>query len=398
MSAVFAASSSNDIVFSKRTIRTRQGVSVRNFYRLLTLSLLVATFVACSTTDPVETPTRIRKNAKNLTAQEKADFVNAVLKMKQTPSPYNAELNYYDQFVEWHLLAFYCVPNDNTHEMYPAHQRPSFLPWHRVYLDMFEKALKQVSGKDIAVPYWDWTDPSSTAAVFSDDLLGGDGDPSQNHAVTTGPFRKGAWNIRIDDTRDISIIFIEEDGDPNNVPYLVRGFGKFMDSTVTLPSIAELNNTLSISKYDSAPWDSSVDTAVSFRNSLEGWRHTAGDTCNEGFMDVKWTPTKRSQMHNVVHLWTGGVIKTNGKIIGGNMTTATSPNDPAFWLHHANIDRIWTAWMNRHGRVYEPVTGGPKGSNLNDVMKPWGMRTDGKNTPNSVLDHSVFNFDYDVVP
>ena len=31
-------------------------------------------------------------------------------------------------------------------------------------------------------------------------------------------------------------------------------------------------------------------------------------------------------------------------------------------------------------------------------MKPWGMRTDGKNTPNSVLDHSVFNFDYDVVP
>jgi tyrosinase len=103
-------------------------------------------------------------------------------------------------------------------------------------------------------------------------------------------------------------------------------------------------------------------------------------------------------MHNVVHLWTGGVIKLNGKVIGGNMTTSTSPNDPAFWLHHANIDRIWSAWMQRHGRVYEPVTGGPKGSNLNDVMKPWGMRTDGKNTPNAVLDGSVFNVEYDVLP
>jgi tyrosinase len=372
--------------------------TMQRFVATLVLVAGLLSLSSCSSTDPITPSVRVRKNAKNLTAEEKADFVNAVLKLKQTKSPYDPDLNYYDQFVKWHLLAFYCVEGDNQHEMYPAHQRPSFLPWHRVYLDMFETALKQVSGADIALPYWDWTDPASTAAVFSDDLLGGDGDPSQEYAVTTGPFRKDAWIVRVTDVRFFKSIFIEEKTDPHDVQHLVRGFGKFKDSTVTLPSVAELNNTLSISKYDSAPWNSSVDTAVSFRNSLEGWRHTAGDTCNDGFMDVKWTPTKRSEMHNVVHLWTGGIIKLNGKVIGGNMTTDTSPNDPAFWLHHANIDRIWSAWMQRHGRVYEPVTGGPKGSNLNDVMMPWGMRTDGKNTPNAVLDGSVFNVEYDVLP
>ena len=37
--------------------------------------------------------------------------------------------------------------------------------------------------------------------------------------------------------------------------------------------------------------------------------------------------------HNNVHNW-----------IGGNMATFESPLDPAFWLHHCNIDRLWAEW------------------------------------------------------
>ncbi len=30
-----------------------------------------------------------------------------------------------------------------------------------------------------------------------------------------------------------------------------------------------------------------------------------------------------------------------------------SPNDPLFWMHHANIDRIWTLWSDKHfNQVY----------------------------------------------
>lgn len=38
--------------------------------------------------------------------------------------------------------------------------------------------------------------------------------------------------------------------------------------------------------------------------------------------------------HNPVH-----------NIIGGAMADMNSPDDPIFWLHHSNIDRLWAAWV-----------------------------------------------------
>lgn len=362
---------------------------------------VVCLAISCSTTDPVnDQVVRVRKNVTTLSTQEKADFVAALKKLKATPSPYDASMNYYDQFVYWHLKAFYCTTGSGhgLHGMYPAHMNPAFLPWHRVYLDLFESALKEVSGKDIAIPYWDWSDPGSVDVVFAPDFMGGNGDPAQGYAVTTGPFQKDSFVVRIFDTGDIDSIFDDANTDPNPVPYLVRGFTIFKDSSVVLPSAAEIANTLSISTYDSSPWDSSVDTAISFRNSLEGWRGTAGEECDDGIMDVIPTPLRRSQMHNVVHIWVGGVIPYNGGYIAGNMTQSSSPNDPCFWIHHANIDRLWSGWMKRHGKTYVPTTGGPHGSNLNDVMEPFSFKTNGKNTPASVLDESALNYKYDVVP
>ena len=40
-------------------------------------------------------------------------------------------------------------------------------------------------------------------------------------------------------------------------------------------------------------------------------------------------------VHNSVHI-----------AVGGDMRKASSPTDPIFWLHHANIDRIWLNWQN----------------------------------------------------
>lgn len=34
--------------------------------------------------------------------------------------------------------------------------------------------------------------------------------------------------------------------------------------------------------------------------------------------------------------------------VGGNMDTAASPSDPLFFLHHANIDRLWDRWQQAH--------------------------------------------------
>ena len=36
--------------------------------------------------------------------------------------------------------------------------------------------------------------------------------------------------------------------------------------------------------------------------------------------------------------------------VGGQMATERSPADPLFWLHHANVDRLWARWQQQHPR------------------------------------------------
>jgi Common central domain of tyrosinase len=66
---------------------------------------------------------------------------------------------------------------------------------------------------------------------------------------------------------------------------------------------------------------------------------------------------------------------------GGCMNRDSSPNDPLFWLHHAEVDRLWAIWQQRHpDQTYLPVSGpAPPGTLRGDLMAPW----DGKfNSPN----------------
>lgn len=344
--------------------------------RTLLLCVLFAFALnSCSeqSTNPTASLT-IRKNVKDLTAQERKDFVDAILKMKQTPSPYNAAFNYYDQFVSWHREAFDC-------NIDAAHMGPGFLPWHRQYLHLFEKGLRDVSGKEINLPYWDWTDPASTNAVFHDSLMGGDGDPSLGYALSSGPFKQGSWSFTVIDPPVIA---------PSQFNFITRRFGSFPGANI-LPTADQVEYALNRPKYDVAPWEPGSDTALSFRNYLEGWRHCHDTTCTDGWMDLICDGDHRSQMHNLVHLYIGGLINDSTT---GTMTLNTSPNDPVFFLHHANVDRMWYLWEERHGLVYEPVTGGPQGMNLRDNMWPW--HTLGMNVkPEDMLDVEKVGYTYE---
>ncbi len=363
-------------------------------YLLITVSLLFA--ASCNdSTSPADNVMKLRKNVKNLTAAEKQDYVNAILKLKETPSPYNDTLSWYDQFVWWHREAFVCDDMNPQHQFneYPAHMGPAFLPWHRAFLLEYEKALSQVSGKNIALPYWDWTDDASTAAVFSDDMMGGDGDANDNYALKTGPFRKGNW---------VLTIFDDLDDDPFQWTYIVRALGK-NPPRVELPSKEHINEMMTIDRYDHPPYNINVNHLISFRNYLEGFRGSREVPCNNGTMDVTdddWTDSTdadgiRSAMHNAVHLWVGGAFKVDTMIVMGTMTFNVSPNDPVFFLHHANVDRMWSIWMKKHGQIYEPVTGGPTNTNLNDHMPPYSLI--GKTyTPAMMLDSRKNNFYYEV--
>src|SRR5262249_11271373 len=151
------------------------------------------------------------------------------------------------------------------------------------------------------------------------------------------------------------------------------GFGR-NTALSTLPTPADVEAALGAAPYDLPPWDDS--TAGGFRNQLEGWYVPPGGATPVG-------------LHNLVHVWVGG---TKGAMLYG-----TSPNAPAFFLHHCNVDRLWADWQRRqHGPLYAPPNSlpGDPGQSLDEPMifydtslssnAPW---VDPPASPSQVLDH-----------
>jgi len=350
------------------------------------------------TENPPPASMHVRKNAKDLTAEERADYVNAVLKMKETPSPYDSTFSYYDQFVQWHHLSSLCTAEGEHAAV--SHMNLSFLAWHRQFLYRFEEALREVSGKDITVPYWDWADSTSTPVVFADDFMGGDGDPEDQYIVKSGPFKGWEFAVQPIDVGGVSPEIV-------HIPRLVR---KFNSPGVKLPTPEEVDAVLEIAQFNAAPYDITVDATQNFQLALEGWIGYTGMACVNGVMaptPLMTGPDQRTALHSTVHPWVGGIQvipnqqNPDGppeKVIRGTMIWSTSPNDPVFFLNHANVDRIWHQWQNMRGKGkdnYAPQTGGPHGTNLADTMMPFPAFENGPNVIEDLLDNDKLQITYE---
>jgi tyrosinase len=331
----------------------------------------------------------VRKNVATLSAAEREAYVAAVMKLKAAPSQFNPKTaGRYDDYVYVHMQAMLDLsindttmpvtndnitfdPNSMRMPMW-AHRCPAFLPWHRELLYQFERDLQAVAGDPaLGIPYWDWSvDQSPTDAPWLDDFMGGDG---ADGPVTTGPFAGAAnWKLTLSE---------------DSVDQLVRGFGLASTTlpngtTITFPRLPipeEVNACLADNKYDAPPWND-TKALTSFRNQLEGWHVATGSTVVDG-------------MHNLVHLWVGGNQ--------GTMLPSTSPNDPVFFLHHCNVDRLWALWQQQNQDTpgfqpylpLSPLLSDP-GQGLTEPMvfhdpslsstPPW---SDPPATPSRVVDH-----------
>jgi len=332
-----------------------------------------------------------RHNQESLSSSERAEFVRAVKLLKKTSSHFNPPTtSRYDDFVYVHMQAMLLleiidrtkpvqngnlkITNDMRMPMW-AHRCPAFFPWHRELLYQLELELqKAANDPTLGIPYWDWSvDQSKTAAPWTDDFMGGDGNDG---AVNSGPFA-GSQNWEIT---------LSEDG----LDHLVRGFGLAEDTNTkqleapNLPTPAEVSSCLQVMVYDHAPWNDDAQL-VSFRNQVEGWYVPPGSATSVG-------------MHNLVHLWVGGN--------NGTMLPSTSPNDPIFFLHHANVDRLWAVWQARNPGLapYLPMSPLPKdpGQSWDEPMifydktlsltPPWPSPAA---TPHDVADHHKLGYMYD---
>lgn len=171
-----------------------------------------------------------------------------------------------------------------------------FLPWHRMYIYYFERLIRalmpEVGGpEDWALPYWNYGRGDATVRALPPAF------------------------------REVSL----PDGSPN--PLLVANRGD------------RINDGLQLT-----PKTVDAEAALAFINFAPN--------PPPGFGGVRLPPTQfqrypgklESYPHNVIHDGVGGLM--------GHPRTAAQ--DPIFWLHHSNIDRLWVHWIRSGGGRANP--------------------------------------------
>ena len=213
-----------------------------------------------------------------------------------------------------------------------AHGNPYFLPWRRFALlicsilpantypsadrwftYLFDTRLRQTCGYSGPTPYWDWSRDHANlfdSPVFEDSPeygLGGTGDcnssPEADCTVTTGAFAPSASKFEL----------------AWPVPHTLRR-----------------NLTLITGWFSNEVPQNQTIGPESVRKATE---RTTGD-----FFKFQ---SQMAQMHNHVHNFVGGDLagdcpKSVEKGECEGMTASFTPNDPLFWLHHAQLDRLWS--------------------------------------------------------
>lgn len=183
-----------------------------------------------------------------------------------------------------------------------------FLPWHRGYLLAFEavvrKAITDLGGPvDWTLPYWNYFNTGEAElppAFASADWPDGMGDNPLFVTQRYGPGDPaGTVFVPLDEV-DLNAL-----GDPD-----FTGVGGGGD-----------------------PGFGGVDTGFSHGGPVHGALET--------------------QPHDQVHVLVGGSL---GNDQDGMMSNPDSAGlDPIFWLHHANIDRLWESWRRNPPQHVDPT-------------------------------------------
>ena len=261
---------------------------------------------------------RQRKAWNKLTSTEQTDYLNAVNLLKEHTCANCNSVPSYDDFVRVH--------SENALAAHSIQELiEEFLPWHRWYIWKYETALQIVSNDPcLTLPYWEWeldsgnesaSDPLQATTFGSTNGIIKGGNPQNRYIVTEG----------IADCYDSSGIWSTTVGTGS---CLQRSFGQ----GYTFTSQVGLINRI-------------VDPANSVYSGF--------------FLDLEGTP------HAVPHNW-----------VGRHMANArVSPDDPLFFLHHCNVDRVWALWQDyrNHDQISSASLGVNEFSSNLDAPMSFGL-------------------------
>jgi tyrosinase len=234
-----------------------------------------------------------------------------------------------------------------------------FLPWHRGYVAAFEKmvmaAVTQLGGpSDWALPYWNYSDSNNPnartfpPAFASDNWPDGTGNP----------------------------LFVQQRYGTGDGTIVIRQRDVALGPALMEPRFA----------------GTTTGGSPGFGGASTPFKHSGGgNDPAEG--------TLEQFPHDTIHGLVGGA-RNNDPSDPLNLGLMSAPEiaalDPIFWLHHANIDRLWEVWLQRPGNHKNPTQtawlDGPLGSRVFIMPAPDGTRN--QFTARQMLDTTSPGLDY----
>lgn len=311
--------------------------------------------------------------------------------------------------------------NAFVHLMDCPHGNWWFYVWHRGYLGNFEETIRKVSGdQSFAIPYWDWTALQEIPApMFADALtprspafLAYNKDidtftayikqPLKNYWDTLNADQRGQLGKRgyqtFDNLWNDVTGYDPKTGKvvPGNIGFATNDRARYLKAqdpklnkrTAFDASLPTVNFGLA------APEFISNAAEMSFNSSKKPSHNDAAGGAGSFFSTLEGLP------HNQIHNYIGGVGPWDPGPYG-NMTNFLSPVDPIFFLHHANIDRLWDVWTRKQiqqGQPYLPT--GSDWDTYKDEPFLFFVNGDGKYITNGRAEDfiSMARFGYDYQP
>lgn len=266
-------------------MKTNQPLSRRDF-----LGLSVAGSIALLSqnttviTSPQETiRVRYDVNSSDLMAKKNLETFIKIVKIMTGKEQLNGSLLPKDDYRHWLKQAEVHKTHCINKDVKQVHDSWKFLPWHRAYLYYFEQIGRSFPGcENFTIPYWNWTKDPKLPEIFADANLAGLKPPWKNNDFVWERYPKAG----------------------DSIPMKLYG-EKFSDTRINA-YIGDLQKGIKGQSF----W-----AIVGRKNGGKILESTA---------------------HNAIH---------REFVLGNMLDPLTAALDPVFWLHHANIDRLWSKWM-----------------------------------------------------
>ena len=235
---------------------------------------------------------------------------------------------------------------------YCTHDSVLFPGWHRAYIALYEQEFLNVvnnianswptsgakttrkqmktAASTMRWPYWDWAAQPPNGGNNLPNMV------SASTIIVNGP--NGRQTIK-------NPLFKYSFTDSSKLRY--TPFNKW-PNTLRYPTSDDVSAT--------SQEASCVSALNNIRASLQDQVYQLFSTCTDYLHfsnDHKESSTTSCSnslegIHNTIHTTTGGVPSTSVKTVGHMYYLATAAFDPAFWLHHTNVDRIFAMWQTIH--------------------------------------------------